>query len=132
MTSGRIAATLLAAALTGCGVTSSTQSTPTPPSPASGTAAAASKLPTSGAAVPGAPVAAATPSPSASSQSAASPVQMTRTAPSTAVFAIRPLLAGGPSGSVTVSTSAGGTRYQVVISGLSPGSGHTVHDHLGR
>ena len=32
-----------------------------------------------------------------------------------------------------ISTSGGGTvRYTVLISGLAPGSPHTVHDHLGR
>jgi hypothetical protein len=54
------------------------------------------------------------------------------TASMSSTFAIRPLVGGGPNGSVTVTTSNGGVRYHVVVSGLAPGSRHTIHDHLGR
>ena len=46
-------------------------------------------------------------------------------------FPIRPLVAGGPSGSVTVSSSSDAVHYHIVINGLMPGSSHAVHDHLG-
>jgi len=51
--------------------------------------------------------------------------------PMTAVFAIRPSMAGGAGGSVSVTLSGGAARYQLVVTGLRPGSTHAIHDHLG-
>ena len=51
---------------------------------------------------------------------------------STQMFAIVPVVAGGPSGTVTVTASGSSVRYHVVVTGLAPGSLHTIHDHLGR
>jgi hypothetical protein len=51
--------------------------------------------------------------------------------PATAGFAIVPLTAGGAGGSVTVTLSGGVARYHLVVTGLVPGSVHTIHDHLG-
>ena len=55
-----------------------------------------------------------------------------RLASTTQTFAFVPLVAGGPSGSVTVTTSGSSVTYHVVVTGLTPASSHTIHDHLGR
>ena len=135
-----IATTLLTLAVTGCGVAATSSSLPgagaTATTSATDIAPPAVSTPAS---TPSAPIPVATPTatpvpaprPSSTMTPAATPAQMAHTASSTSVFAILPLLAGGPRGSVAVSTSAAGTRYHVVITGLTPGSGHTVHDHLG-
>jgi hypothetical protein len=47
------------------------------------------------------------------------------------MFPLRPLVAGGPSGSVTSTAPSGTVRLHIVLSGLVPGSSHAVHDHLG-
>ena len=54
-------------------------------------------------------------------------------ATTSSTFPIRAVGGARAGGSVTISTSGGDiVRYTVLISGLSPGSLHTVHDHLGR
>ena len=73
------------------------------------------------------------PAPSAKPPLAAVPVVMPAQpiAVSSTTFPIRPLVAGGPSGAVTVTTADGAVRYHIVVRGLVPGSAHAIHDHLG-
>jgi hypothetical protein len=52
-------------------------------------------------------------------------------APVPTTFAITPLTAGGAGGSVMVTLSGGVARYHLTVTGLVPGSVHTIHDHLG-
>lgn len=74
----------------------------------------------------------ATPSPARTPVSTPVPAQRMAVQPQAAdVFAIRPLVAGGATGTVTTVTSAAGVHYHVVVTGLAPGSAHTVHDHAG-
>lgn len=73
--------------------------------------------------------ASAAPTPAAPSPVPAGPAAAAPQAMSTAP--IRAQLAGGPGGGVTTVTSAAGSRLHVVVTGLSPGSTHAVHDHLG-
>jgi hypothetical protein len=51
--------------------------------------------------------------------------------PAARTFAITPLLAGGAAGSVVAVSSASGVRYRLTVTGLVPGSAHTIHDHAG-
>jgi hypothetical protein len=46
-------------------------------------------------------------------------------------FAINPLTAGGAGGSVVVTIAGSVARYHLDVTGLVPGSVHTIHDHLG-
>ncbi len=46
-------------------------------------------------------------------------------------FAITPLFAGGAAGTITVLLMNGVARYHGVVTGLVPGSAHTIHDHAG-
>jgi hypothetical protein len=59
------------------------------------------------------------------------PVPAQPMAASSTTFPIRPLVEGGPSGAVSVTTAGGAVRYRIVIHGLAPGSSHAIHDHLG-
>jgi len=81
------------------------------------------------------PATAAPAAPSALTPSASMAMHLTAPMPapqtSASSFAIRPVVGGGSSGSVTVMRSAAGVRYHVVITGLTPGSSHAVHDHQG-
>ena len=84
-------------------------------------------LPTAGATMP-APRSAST-----TTRSAPKPtLQPMAAALTSQTFPIAPLVAGGPSGSVTMTTSGSSIRLDVVVAGLVPGSRHTIHDHLGR
>jgi hypothetical protein len=47
-------------------------------------------------------------------------------------FAIVPVRSPGAGGSVTVTAAGvGAVHYHVVVTGLAPGSTHTIHDHRG-
>jgi hypothetical protein len=52
--------------------------------------------------------------------------------PAPMTLAITPLFPGGAAGSVTVVSSSRSVHYHVIVSGLVPGSAHTVHDHVGK
>ncbi|MBV9101382.1 MAG: hypothetical protein JOZ46_02050 [Candidatus Dormibacteraeota bacterium] len=52
-------------------------------------------------------------------------------APASFSFAIVPRFAGGAGGTVTATPMADRVHYHVVVTGLVPGSAHTVHDHVG-
>jgi hypothetical protein len=46
-------------------------------------------------------------------------------------FVIRPLFASGATGTITEASSSTGVHLHVTITGLLPGSAHTIHDHAG-
>jgi len=46
-------------------------------------------------------------------------------------FAIAPLVPGGAMGSVNAQPAGNIVSYHVVVTGLVPGSTHTIHDHSG-
>lgn len=131
-----LAGLLLAACGSAALSTTTTAVRPTgPPTPTSSTAATAT--PGDTASPPPSSVPATTPSPAAPSTMtpppavAAPPPAAPPLPPGDGTFAIRPLTAGGASGSVTVSITGGVARYHLVVAGLVPGSVHTIHDHLG-
>jgi hypothetical protein len=41
------------------------------------------------------------------------------------------LFPGGAAGTISVVLTNGVARYHVVVTGLAPGSAHTIHDHAG-
>ncbi len=51
--------------------------------------------------------------------------------PAAATFAITPLFPGGAAGMITVVVARGVAHYHGVVTGLVPGSAHTIHDHAG-
>ena len=107
--------------------------------PASTQPAAPAPSPSSAPSPPGATAQAVVPPPAASAAPVHTPVTTAPPAPmvvaiapvSPSSFAIRPLVGGGPDGSVTTSMSGMGSHLHIVITGLTPGSTHAVHDHLG-
>ena len=50
--------------------------------------------------------------------------------PSTSL-SIRPLFPGGASGTIVATVQGAVVQYSITVTGLQPGSAHTIHDHLG-
>ena len=115
---GRVVTAVFMVGLVGCGEAAVVY-THRAGAPAAVTAspAASTLLPRAGAAAP-APTSPSTPSP------------MTKRVTPTA-FAITPLFPGGAAGTITVVLMNGEARYHGVVTGLAPGSAHTIHDHAG-
>lgn len=107
-----------------------------------GPAAPSMTTPNSGAAKGPAPTAPPVPTPSPSPKAAPAPTAIP-VAPATPVatapvasprvsaFAIEPRFPGGAGGTVVAAATSRGVHYHVVVTGLVPGSAHTIHDHLG-
>jgi hypothetical protein len=118
LTVGRVVTAVFMVALAGCGGTAmvgvrgASEPAATTASPVAPTLA------------PQAGIHATTPTP------VSTPVPTThRPAPMT--FAIRPLFAAGAAGAITVLLTDGVAHYHGVVTGLMPGSVHTIHDHAG-
>jgi hypothetical protein len=81
------------------------------------------------------PTPTAAPTPTPSSPTAPPPPVVTSPPPPppppSTTFPIVPLTARGASGSVVVTLSGNVARYHLDVTGLAPGSVHTIHDHLG-
>jgi hypothetical protein len=61
----------------------------------------------------------------------APPVPAPAAPPRVSNFAIQPRFPGGARGNVAAVVTSNGVHYHVVVTGLVPGSAHTIHDHFG-
>src|SRR4029077_65266 len=93
-------------------------------------AGAASRVPSSPAGAPASPTKS-LPSPPAVKAHSARPVPRSQSPSPAREFLIRPLLASGTTGTITEAGSSMGVDLQVTITGLLPGSAHTVDDPAG-